>query len=326
VNDPRVFAADSGPGWKRSEELLTQIGSEGLPSLSPAELRELGLLHRQIAADLATARTYFPGTKIVTYLNQLALRSHNAVYRAPRRKPWSRVLSFVRSIPVTVRRRSGTVAASALILGAGALLAAIGTAVDESVAELAIGSGFAQEIQEGHYWIENLTETVPESALSGFLLTNNFFVALRVFTMGITGVLTAIGLFRNGEMLGSVLVICGQYGLLGRFIPFVVGHGVIEISGIILAGAGGFCIFDGWLHPGDRTRLAGLRAGARDGLRIFAAAVPAFLVAGFVEGLISTSEAVPGFLRIGLGIVLGIVLWLWLSVTGRSAATDGPES
>ena len=120
MNDPRQFAADSGPGWKRIEELLARIRSEGLSALSPGELRELGLLHRQISADLATARTYYPGTRIVAYLNQLALRSHNAVYRAPRRKPWSRVTSFVSSIPSTVRRRRGTVAASALILGSGA--------------------------------------------------------------------------------------------------------------------------------------------------------------------------------------------------------------
>ena len=33
-------------------------------------------------------------------------------------------------------------------------------------------------------------------------------------------------------------------------------HGVIEISALIVAGGGGLVVFDAWLHPGDRTRLA----------------------------------------------------------------------
>jgi uncharacterized membrane protein SpoIIM required for sporulation len=324
VTDTRDFVERCRGAWERLEELLGQVRAGGLASLSPDELRELGLLHRQISADLATARTYHADSRVVGYLNQLALRSHNAVYRAPKERTLTTLLGFVRSIPPTVRRRKGTVAASALIFFVGVLIGAIGTAIDESVADLAVGAGISEGVREGEYWLDDITEALPEGALSGFILTNNLWVSLNIFALGVTGVLAGLGLLRNGAMVGSVLVLCGQYGFLSRFVPFVAGHGVIELSAVLLAGAGGFCLFDGWLHPGERTRLQGLRRGARDGLRVAAAAIPALLVAGPVEGLISTAEAIPGFLRISLGIALGLAFWSWLLLSGRGepATTD----
>jgi len=312
VTDARTFVDRNRASWERLEGYLARARAHGLASLRPGELRELGILHRQVAADLAAARTYHARSKVVGYLNQLTLRSHNAVYRAPKRRWTKQLREFVVSIPGTVRRRRGALGASILIFFVGTLLGAVGTAVDESVADMVLGPEFTERVRGGGYWIEDITEALPESALSGFILTNNLWVTLQIFVMGFTGVIAAVLLFNNGVMLGTVLVLCGQYGLLERFVPFGSGHGVIEISAILLAGAGGFAMFDGWLHPGDKPRLTGLRDGARDGLRIVAAAVPALLVSGPVEGLISTAEAIPGFLRIGLGVLLGVLYWLWL--------------
>ena len=83
----RRFVEQNRAAWERLEGLLQRTRSPGLSSLTPEELRELGLLHRQVSADLAAARTHHADSRIVGYLNGLALRSHNAVYRAPKRKP-----------------------------------------------------------------------------------------------------------------------------------------------------------------------------------------------------------------------------------------------
>jgi uncharacterized membrane protein SpoIIM required for sporulation len=310
--DTRTFVERSRPSWERLELLLARVEGRGLPSLDVEELRELGVLHRRATADLAAARTYHADSRIAGYLNQLALRSHNVVYRAPARDVRPALRRFVRSIPTTVRRRRGVLAASVLIFFVGVLVGAVGTAIDENVADLLVGREITEGVREGRYWIDNVREALPKGALAGFVLTNNLWVSLNIFAFGFTGVLAAHGLFVNGAMLGSVLVLCGHYGFLPRLIAFVGGHGVIELSAVMLAGAGGFCMFDGWLHPGDRSRLAGLRRGAQDGLRFAAAAVVGLLAAGPVEGLISTTDEIPAALRIGLGIALGAALWSWL--------------
>jgi uncharacterized membrane protein SpoIIM required for sporulation len=91
---------------------------------------------------------------------------------------------------------------------------------------------------------------------------------------------------------------------------------------ILLAGAGGFVVFDGWLNPGDRTRLRGLADAARQGLLVAGAAAPALIVAAIVEGSISPVETMPGWLRAALGLSLGLAYWSWLA--GNRLRDVGP--
>jgi uncharacterized membrane protein SpoIIM required for sporulation len=192
------------------------------------------------------------------------------------------------------------------------ILGAVGAVLDESVANMLLGSKFVEGIRSGDYLHPNMFGLMPKSVSSAGYVTNNISVALNTFAFGITGVIPAWLLFLNGNILGMVFVLCGQYGILGRFLAFVIPHGIIEISAILLAGAGGLTTFDGWLHPGDCSRSRGLRNGAREGLMITAGAIPALLVAAFVEGFVSPSPTIPAAVRIGLGIALGLLMWAWL--------------
>jgi uncharacterized membrane protein SpoIIM required for sporulation len=323
MTDLRELVAARRPAWERLEHLLDRARRR-LGSLDAAELRELGTLHREVAADLATVRTFHASSQVVGYLNDLALRSHNVVYRAPRRSPLAALRELIGTVPATVRRHPGALAASALLFLTGALLGALGTALDESLADTIAGREFVNRLREGEYWIDDID--TEGSIVSSFLLANNLTVALRVFALGLTGFFPALDLFRNGALLGAVLVLSDQYGVADRFVPFVVGHGVIEISALLLAGAGAFCTFDGWLHPGDRSRGAGLRHGAREGLRIAVAAALALCVAAPVEGTISLSDAVPAWLKIALGSALGLALWGWLLAWRVSPQQASPTS
>jgi uncharacterized membrane protein SpoIIM required for sporulation len=314
VNLVEFVAANRGD-WERLETLITALGGSRGGSLTPSEVREFGLLHRKVSADLARARAENPGSKVVEYLNELALRSHNAIYRTPRQGARRALEGLARGIPAAVRRHMGAFGMSLLLFGSGALLGALATALDESIAEAVLGAGFVENIRNGEYWIHNVFDVVPHAVASTGILTNNISVAITVFALGITGILGPVVLFQNGVMLGAVCTLCAQYGLLGRFVPFVFPHGVIEISAILLAGAGGLVLFDGWLAPGDRTRAQGLRAGAREGLMVASSALPVLLLAGFVEGMISPVEELSGALRIALGLTLGVALWSWLLLT-----------
>src|SRR6516162_2270324 len=68
------------PHWDRLAALLAQADQSGLGQLSRAELQEMALLYRQVAADLsvlrqdATARTY------ADHVNQLLARAHHIIY------------------------------------------------------------------------------------------------------------------------------------------------------------------------------------------------------------------------------------------------------
>src|ERR1700759_640659 len=70
--------------WNRLDVLLQQVERNGVKSLEQDELRELGLLYRQAAADLSSARADHASRSLEHYLNRLVGRAHNYVYSGSR--------------------------------------------------------------------------------------------------------------------------------------------------------------------------------------------------------------------------------------------------
>ncbi len=66
--------------WSRLDALTHQVESSGIGALSGVELREFGLLYRQIAADLSAVRSDRASGTLEEYLNQLLSRAHNRIY------------------------------------------------------------------------------------------------------------------------------------------------------------------------------------------------------------------------------------------------------
>lgn len=88
---------------------------------------------------------------------------------------------------------------------------------------------------------------------------NNISVALRTFVMGIfTSLGTGWILVYNGIMLGCFETLFWQHGLLGESVLAVFLHGTIEISAIVVAGAAGLALGNGWLfrHLSERSCLS----------------------------------------------------------------------
>src|SRR5580693_4572287 len=83
------------PYWDRLEELVRQSGRSGVANLTARELRETGLLYRQVAADLATVREDPRNQRVADYLNQLLGAAHNLIYAGRRPGP-SGILQFYR--------------------------------------------------------------------------------------------------------------------------------------------------------------------------------------------------------------------------------------
>src|SRR5258708_30229502 len=62
--------------WNRLKTLLNQSKNQGLNSLTPTELQELGLLYRQAAADLSTLPEDPRSKPYERFLNLLPSRTH----------------------------------------------------------------------------------------------------------------------------------------------------------------------------------------------------------------------------------------------------------
>src|SRR5690606_18713934 len=118
------------PHWTRLEVLVARAGRAGVAALDRHELRELALLYRHAAADLAAARADPTRRALAESLNALLGRAHHLVYTgelASRRRVWH---FYSRRLPAAIRESWREIALAAATFVGGALVGALTSAVD----------------------------------------------------------------------------------------------------------------------------------------------------------------------------------------------------
>ena len=95
-------------------------------------------------------------------------------------------------------------------------------------------------------------------------------------------------------------------------------HGTLELWAIIVAGAAGLALGNGWLFPGTYSRLESFRRGAKRGLKIIVGTVPIFIMAGFIEGFVTRHTDLPTALRLGFILVsLAFILFYYIYLPNK---------
>jgi uncharacterized membrane protein SpoIIM required for sporulation len=143
------------------------------------------------------------------------------------------------------------------------------------------------------------------------IAANNITVTLFAFVLGAfygIGTLYIIGL--NGFMLGSLFAFTAAYDLEGRLFAFVIAHGMVELSVIIISGALGMQLGEALIRPGQRNRLQAFQETSINAGKILLAATPFLIFAGLIEGFISPDPrfSLPG--RVIIGICSWAIFWL----------------
>jgi uncharacterized membrane protein SpoIIM required for sporulation len=173
------------------------------------------------------------------------------------------------------------------------------------------------EIERQELWVDIDVEERPY--VSSFIMTNNIQVSFLAFAGGATaGLLTVWVLINNGLILGGITALTAFYGIGFDLWTFVIGHGVIELSTICIAGGSGLML--GWaiLHPGLLRRRDALTVAARQALVLILGCVPLLVIAGLIEGFISPNESIPWWVKWGVGLVSGLLLYSYLLLAGRT--------
>ena len=305
--------------WEQLTALLQRIETRRLQSLSRAELKRLGQLYRSLTSDLAQAQTAFPQSDLTVALNQLAGRAHPHVHRS--RSLTSRsVWDFFRAdLPQTFRKNLHVFNLSALIFLTSTALGGVATVINENAAGIILSPQLMESIHRREMWTEHIFNVVPSSVMSTVIMTNNISVAFVTFAMGLTfGIGTCYLLTLNGLMLGCVMALCFQYGMLGPLLEFVTAHGVVEISVIIVAGMAGLLVGGALVNPGDYTRRDSLSVRGKDGVKLVLGTAPMLVFVGLIEGFVSPHPSIPAVVKMSMGLALGVLFYLYLLFAGRS--------
>jgi uncharacterized membrane protein SpoIIM required for sporulation len=304
--------------WELLSHLLDS-GQRDIQRLSPKDVEMLASLYREASSDLALAKRDFPNHQVTRYLNQLVARAHALLYQG---EPlaFRRLWDFVAAgFPRLFRETAVFTLAAFLMFAVPALVAGIGIALDTDRAQWLLPEGAQRLIpivEDRSLWIDIPIEKRPYA--SSFIMQNNIQVSFLAFGSGITGgIFTFYILVNNGLMLGGLLGLTSQYGVGWDLANFVIGHGVIELSVIFMAGGSGLMI--GWaiLRPGLMRRRDALALAARKAVWLLSGAAPMLVVAGIIEGFISPSETIPPPVKWAVGIGSGILLYSYLLLAGR---------
>jgi uncharacterized membrane protein SpoIIM required for sporulation len=311
------FINERKGAWQRLEELLRLLDKMSLRRLHREEVREIGRIYRRTSSDLAIARAESRDPRLVNYLNSLVIRAHGRIYRTEAMEGGRRLRNFfLRDFPRTFRRTwkfTATAFAFCLVFG---LVGFFCTWRDADFSEL-VGINYVMrdKISSGVHWWEQLNDANQIGGAA--IMTNNIQVMFNAFAMGaMLGVGTLLVMAFNGLNIGAVLALTYRAGFGNDLVTFMVGHGVIELSCIFIAGGAGLLVGAAILAPGDLSRFDALRLRGREAIHLIVGCIPLLVVAGTIEGFISPAPIAPVF-KFATAAVTGVALYSYLLLGGR---------
>jgi uncharacterized membrane protein SpoIIM required for sporulation len=304
------WIAKRRPYWDRLAALLSQSDQRGLGALSRAELQELALLYRQVAADLSVLRQDATSRTYTEHVNQLLARAHHVIYSG-RKTSSATIFRFLRDeYPLIFQRNLRFVVTSLLVSIAWSLLGAALTNARPEFMRHYVGPQMIATMERHEMWTKSIVTVAPMA--SSYIMTNNLTVSFVTFAGGIAfGLGTFFYLYVNGMMLGVISAACHQYGMSLALWSFIAPHGSLELPAILIAGGAGFRLGYSMLFPGSLRWRDSVAEGGIEATRLVSGVIPMLIVAGTLEGFLSPSHA-PIWLKFTVGGLLFTLLLLWL--------------
>lgn len=291
------FVARKRDTWEAFRASTRRLEHGGLTRLPAGEIPGFAARYREVAADLARARTYGVDPQVTAYLERLVAAGHSVLYhgRGARRHTF---LQYVLDVfPAAVVASWRYVLASFLLFMVPAVIGFVMLRERPQLAQEIVSPVMVSRAEQAAERAEKglgyaRAESEERPVISAAIITNNIRVCIMAFAGGmLAGVLTVLALVFNGLAIGTGFGVFANYGAAGYLATFVAGHGVLELTAIFISGGAGFRLAHALIAPGDRTRLDALVVDGRIAMRMMGAVVFLLAIAGTIEGLLSTSDA-----------------------------------
>ena len=298
------FLKKNADKWKQYE---AELGVNKNPDLLAERFVEL-------TDDLAYSKTFYPESNTTKYLNGLAARFHQGIYKN-KKESKERLFNFWKyEMPFMFRQYHRQFLYSFLFLIFFVSIGAISAVYDESFLRIIMGDGYVNQtlenIEKGNPF--GIYQSAPPVIMFLMIAFNNVKVSFFFFVSGITAsVLTVYLILANGIMLGSFIAFFFTKGLGWQAILAVFIHGTLEILAFVVAGCAGLIVGNSILFPKTYSRSYSLKKGAKDGLKISIGLTPIILLAAFLESFVTRYyQTMP--LLLNLFILLGsLAFMIW---------------
>ncbi|HET7232626.1 MAG TPA: stage II sporulation protein M [Longimicrobium sp.] len=314
------------PNWDAYHRMLEEARGGGLAAMGEARVSRFAGLYREVAADLARARTYGGSPELLFMLERAVGAGHNLLYRAPERR-WTGVRRWMTSgFPALVRRRWKPIALASVMLYLPAVLTFAAVRRDPALGRRLVGPEMMDRAEQAESRQARGRAYVSAEDFGGAgkmsidIMVNNVKVTFYAFAGGmLAGVGTALALVFNGVLVGAVTGVFANYGANLYLWSFLLVHGGIELTAICIAGGAGLWLGSAMLMPGRLTRREALVRHAREAVSLIGGVAVMLVVAGIFEGCVSPS-GLPAEVKLAIAAVLAAGLALYLAFAGRDEA------
>lgn len=292
--------------WKDYEEKLKQIDT-----MSPDEQAEI---YTELTDDLAYVRTYYPESKTAKYVNQMAVKVHQSIYKNKKERK-NRILGFWKEeLPLLFYEHQKTLFVSFIVFALAITVGAVSSMNDGTFVRLILGDHYVNMTLDNIEKGDPLAVYKSSKEMEMFLgiTINNVMVSFNAMILGLIFVSIGTGLLlvKNGIMVGAFFTFLIQEGVGKAAFLTVLIHGTLELSAIVIAGCAGFIMGNSILFPGTHSRMTSFRAAARKAIKISVGLVPVFVVAGFLESFVTRHYQLNWVVNVII-IVLSAIFVIW---------------
>ena len=287
--------------WAALDRRVQQLQRGG--NVNVDEALQAASDYRRIGRDLALAQQLRAPPSTTNFLARQYAGLHQVLTR-PASRPWQdlRVL-LQQEVPAAMAQLCPRIFWIAVLLLGTAAIGWILVTLNPALAGLVASSAMIEEVENGRLWTDGLLNLVPPAVLSAQIFTNNILVAISACCIGALyglGTFYMIGI--NGFMLGAAFAFTRQHGLDGRLFEFIVAHGIVELSVIVIAGAAGLSLGEALIRPGRLTRRVAFEGAVRQAAAVMLVCIAFLIGAGVIEGFVSPDESFPLAARGVIGV------------------------
>ncbi len=232
-----AFAKQNKDKWLKFESVLRNN-----IQMNPDEL---SALYIEVTDHLSYARTFYPNSNTLNYLNGLSVLAHQKIYKTKRESRTRFITFYTKEFPLFFSQYHKQLLIVFVVFLLFSIVGAYSAATDGNFVRLILGDGYVNmtlaNIEKG----DPMAVYKEMGALNMFLgiTINNITVALYAFVYGLFLSLgTIFIIMRNAIMLGSFQYFFYEKGLLWESARTIWIHGTIEISVIIIAACAGLVL------------------------------------------------------------------------------------
>ncbi len=265
---------------------------------------ELSSLYIHLMNDLSYAQTYYPKSKTILYLNNLAAKSFQKIYKNKKEDKNELVQFFATDVPLILYNYRRYLAYAFVFFIVFVSIGTISAANDHTFVRLILGDHYV------NMTLENIEKGDPMAVYksgSGWgshigITINNLRVGLLAYVYGIFGgVGTVYILFKNSIMIGAFQYFFYEQGVLAESLRGIWIHGAMEIFAIVIEAMAGLILGASILFPNTLSRYNSLKQGVKNSIKIVISTFPFTIAAGFLEGYVTRySNTMPHWLSIGI--------------------------